>query len=162
MNWGSRDRTRQASCLIEEELKALKESSWRLQVGEQTVEVKSQTGKMSKPCYGRNLFCPRATSADPHAALAWAGFSLLSPLLLSPTSQNNALIDSLADISTLITLFTVTKGHFRHYKSALFTSCGSSGMADLALSLNLKSQSYTRKSWLIKLETYASFAKCSI
>ena len=48
VDWGSRDRTRQVSRLIEEKLKALKESSWRLQLGKQTVEIKSQIEKIIK------------------------------------------------------------------------------------------------------------------
>ena len=81
-------------------------------------------------------FVSSAISADPHAALAWAGVSLLLPLLLNPISQDNALVDGLAYISTLIARFTVIEGHFRHYKSAL--SCRSSGTADLALSFEIQ------------------------
>lgn len=138
VDWGSRDRTRQVSRLIEEKLKALKESSWRLQLGKQTVEVKSQIGKIVKTVLWAQSFVSSAISADPHAALAWAGVSLLLPLLLSPTSQNNALVDGMAYISTLIARFTVIEQHFRHYKSALSTSCGSSGTADLALSFEIQ------------------------
>ena len=138
VDWGSRDRTTQVSCLIEEKLKALRESSWKLQLGKQTVEVKRQIEKIIKTVLWAQSFVSSAISADPHAALAWAGVSLLLPLLLSPTSQTNALVDGLAYISTLIARFTIIEGHFRHYTSALSTSCDSSGTADLALSYEIQ------------------------
>ena len=102
------------------------------------MEVKSQIEKIIKTVLWAQSFVSSAISADPHAALAWAGVSLLMPLLLSPTSQTNALVDGLAYISTLIARFTVIEGHFRQYRSAFSTSSGSTGTAELDLSFEIQ------------------------
>lgn len=59
------------------------------------VEVKAHVDKVVKTVIWAQGFLSSATSADAHAALAWAGVSLLYPLLLNPTSQNKALVDGL-------------------------------------------------------------------
>ncbi|MCJ1315728.1 hypothetical protein MMC15_001048 [Xylographa vitiligo] len=46
-----------------------------------------------------------AVSANPYAALAWAGVSLLLPLLLSPTEENEAAIEGLDYITNLMTVY---------------------------------------------------------
>ena len=116
-DWGSRERSTQVSNLIAEKLKVIEDTRWRLHLGEKTVEVRAQVNKVVKAVIWAQGFVSSAVSADPHSALAWAGVSLLLPLLLNPTSQNKALVDGLDYISTLIARFTVMESANQRYKS---------------------------------------------
>ena len=131
VDWGGRDRQNQVSTLISKKLKVLDDSQWRFRLGEQTVEVKAQVEKVVKTVIWAQGFVSSAVSADPHAALAWAGVSLLLPLLLNPTSQNKALVDGLGYISSLIARFTVIEGAYHQHKSTHSTSSGPVDMTEL-------------------------------
>ena len=137
-DWGSRDRSRQVSELIAKKLKIIEDTRWRLQLGRETVELKAQVNKVVKTVIWAQGFVSSAVSADPHSALAWAGVSLLLPLLLNPTSQNKALVDGLDYISTLIARFTVMERTYQQYKSSRSTSSDSMDMTDLDRSFELQ------------------------
>ena len=137
-DWGSRERSTQVSDLIAKKLKVIEDTRWRLQLGEETVELKTQVNKVVKTVIWAQGFVSSAVSADPHAALAWAGVSLLLPLLLNPTSQNKALVDGLDFISTLIARFTVMERTYQQYKSTRSASSESMDMTDLDRSFELQ------------------------
>lgn len=124
VDWGSRVRSEQVSILIDKKLKDIEGESCKLQLGNQAVEVKAQVDKVVKTVIWAKDFVSTAVSADPHSALAWSGVSLLLPLLLSPTSQNKALVDGLDYISTLIAHFTVIEAIYRQNVSKKSTSSG--------------------------------------
>lgn len=138
VDWGSRDRRVQVSSLITKKLKVIEDTRWRLQLGKETVEVKAQVDKVVKTVMWAQGFVSSAITADPHAALAWAGVSLLLPLLLNPTSQNKALVDGLDDISTLIARFTVIEGLFQQRRLTLSTSSGSIDTTELGRSFEIQ------------------------
>ena len=137
-DWGSRERSTQVSDLIAKKLKIIEDTRWRLQLGQQTVELKAQVNKIVKTVIWAQGFVSSAVSADPHSALAWAGVSLLLPLLLNSTSQNKALVDGLDYISTLIARFTVIERTYQQYKSTRSTSSESNDMTDLDRSFELQ------------------------
>ena len=137
-DWGSRERSTQVSDLIAKKLKVIEDTRWRLQLGEKTVEVKAQVNKVVKTVIWAQGFVSSAVSADPHSALAWAGVSLLLPLLLNPTSQNKALVDGLDYISTLIARFTVMERTYEQHKSTRSTSSDLIDMTDLGRSFELQ------------------------
>ena len=136
-DWGSRERSKQVSDLIAKKLKVIEDKGWRLQLGDKTVEVKDQVNKVVKTVIWAKDFVSSAVSADPHSALAWAGVSLLLPLLLNPTSQNKALVDGLDYISTLIAHFTVMERTYQRYKSTRSASSDSVETTDLDRSFEL-------------------------
>ena len=138
IDWGSRERSTQVSDLIAKKLKVIEDTRWRLQLGRETVELKAQVNKVVKTVIWAQGFVTSAVSADPHSALAWAGVSLLLPLLLNPTSQSKALVDGLDYISTLIVRFTVMERTYRQYKSTQSTSSDSLDMTDLDRSFELR------------------------
>ena len=125
VDWASRERSTQVSDLIAKKLKVIEDTRWRLQLGRETVELKAQVNKVVKTVIWAQGFVSSAVSADPHSALAWAGVSLLLPLLLNPASQNKALVDGLDYISTLIARFTVMERTYQQHKSTLSTSSDS-------------------------------------
>ena len=137
-DWGSRERSTQVSDLIAKKLKVIEDTRWRLQLGEETVELRAQVNKVVKTVIWAQGFVSSAVSADPHSALAWAGVSLLLPLLLNPTSQNKALVDGLDYISTLIARFTVMERTYQQYKSTRSTSSESMDTTDLDRSFELQ------------------------
>ena len=137
-DWGTRERSRQVSELIAKKLKIIEDTRWRLQLGRETVELRAQVNKVVKTVIWAQGFVSSAVSADPHSALAWAGVSLLLPLLLNPTSQNKALVDGLDYISTLIARFTVMERTYQQYKSTRSTSFDSMDMTDLDRSFELQ------------------------
>ncbi|MCJ1402755.1 hypothetical protein MMC11_005976, partial [Xylographa trunciseda] len=52
-----------------------------------------------------NNYISPAVSTNPYAAIAWTGISLLLPLLLSPTQENEAAIKGLDEITVLIVVY---------------------------------------------------------
>ena len=138
VDWGSRDRTRQVSDLIAKKLKVIEDTRWRLQLGRETVDVKDQVDKVVKTVIWAQGFVSSAVSADPHSALAWAGVSLLLPLLLNPTSQNLALLDGLDYISTLIARFTVVERTYRQQVSSQKVTAERYQMSELEYSFELQ------------------------
>ena len=138
VDWGSHERSRQVSDLIAEKLRVIEDTRWRFHLGKETVEVKAQVDKVVKTVIWAQGFVSSALSAEPHSALAWAGVSLLLPLLLNPTSQNKALVDGLEYISTLIARFTVIEGTYRQHISTRSTSSSLIDMTDLDHSFELQ------------------------
>ena len=136
-DWGSRERSAQVSDLVAKKLKVIEDKRWKLHLGEEMVELKAQVDKVVKTVIWAKEFVSSAVSADPHSALAWAGVSLLLPLLLNSTSQNKALVDGLDYISTLIARFTVMERTYQHFKSTRFTSSDSMDTTDLDRSFEL-------------------------
>ena len=85
VDWGSRDRTRQVSRLMEEKLKALKESSWRLQLifvvacVLVVIDERGSNGDWLRPVVSINRI--RTPIRTNRICDCWSLKSLLSPLL---------------------------------------------------------------------------------
>ncbi len=76
-------------------------------------------------------FVSSAASAEPHAALAWAGVSILLPLLLNPTPQQAALMQGLDYASTLILRFTTIEHIYCQQISERHTSSVPADLVEL-------------------------------
>ena len=94
------------SALVEKKVKAVEDARWKFQLGERTIELKTQIDRIVKAVLFAKDFVSSAVSAEPHAALAWAGVCMLLPLLLNPGIQKKALVEGLDYISSLIVRFT--------------------------------------------------------
>lgn len=64
-------------------------------------------------------FVSSAASSEPHAALAWAGVSMLLPLLLNPTSQRESFTKGIEYMSTLNVRFTVIERTYKQQQSRM-------------------------------------------
>ena len=103
---GTSKRERDMSALVEKKVKAVEDARWKFQLGERTVEMKPQIDRIVKAILFAKDFVSSAVSAEPHAALAWAGVCMLLPLLLNPEIQKKALVEGLDYISGLVVRFT--------------------------------------------------------
>ena len=103
---GTSKRQRAMSALVERKVKAVEDARWKFQLGERTVEMKTQVDRIVKAILFAKDFVSSAVSAEPHAALAWAGVCMLLPLLLNPEIQKKALVEGLDYVSSLIVRFT--------------------------------------------------------
>ena len=101
------------SALVEKKVKAVEDARWKFQLGERTIELKIQIDRIVKAILFAKDFVSSAVSAEPHAALAWAGVCMLLPLLLNPGIQNKALVEGLDYISSLVVRFTTIERLYR-------------------------------------------------
>ena len=99
-------RGRNMLALVRKKVKAVDDARWKFQLGERSVELKTQVDRIVKAIPFAKDFISPAVSAEPHAALAWAGVCMLLPLLLNPEIQKNALVEGLDYISSLVVRFT--------------------------------------------------------
>ncbi|KAK4697268.1 hypothetical protein P7C71_g791, partial [Lecanoromycetidae sp. Uapishka_2] len=112
-SWTGNSREQQLGFLVQKTLKKVDDARWKFQVGERTVVIKAQIDRIVKAVLFAKDFVSSAAGTDPHAALAWAGVSVLLPLLLNPTSQEKALLEGLDYISTFIVRFTIVERIYR-------------------------------------------------
>ena len=73
-------REKQMAALVDKKLDIVEKARWRFQLGQTTVEVKAQVDRIAKAVLFAKDFVTSAASTDPHAALAWAGVSVLLPV----------------------------------------------------------------------------------
>lgn len=104
---------KQMALLLDKQRQVIEESRWKVRVGDHEMEVRSQVEKIGSAVVWANTFITSAVSADPHAALVWAGVSIIVPLLLSGLDQDKALVDGLDKISSLLCRFTVVERVYR-------------------------------------------------
>ncbi|KAK4031768.1 hypothetical protein C8A01DRAFT_41782 [Parachaetomium inaequale] len=76
--------------------------TWKLRFGSNEFLVKD----LAQPALGAinrvNEYITGALAANPYTSIAWAGVSLLIPLLLNPSKQASSLASSLDHITSLI------------------------------------------------------------
>ena len=110
---GTSTRERYMLALVEKKVKVVEDARWNFQLGERTIEVKTQIDRIVKAILFAKDFVSSAVSTEPHAALAWAGVCMLLPLLLNPGIQKKALIEGLDYISSLVVRFTTIERMYR-------------------------------------------------
>ena len=110
---GTSTRERYMSALAEKNVKAVEDARWKFQLGGRTVEMKTQVDRIVKALLFAKECVPSAVSAEPHAALAWAGVCVLLPLLINPSTQQKALVEGLDYISNLVVRFTTIERLYR-------------------------------------------------
>ena len=110
---GISKRERDMSALVQKKVKAMEDARWKFQLGERTVEMKTQVDRIVKAILFAKECVPSAVSAEPHAALAWAGVCMLLPLIVNPSTQQKALLEGLDYISSLVVRFTTIERLYR-------------------------------------------------
>ncbi|OCK88590.1 uncharacterized protein K441DRAFT_668990 [Cenococcum geophilum 1.58] len=108
-----RERELQLEKLVEVNRQTVDEARLKLTTGEKKYIVKEQVDKIISAIIAAKEFITTAASLEPHAALAWAGVSVLLPLLLNPVAQDIAAIDGLQYISDLLLRFRVMEITYR-------------------------------------------------
>ena len=73
-------REKQMAALVSKKLESIETARWKLQLGHATFEVKAQVDRIAKAVLFAKDFISSAASSEPHAALAWAGVSVLLPV----------------------------------------------------------------------------------
>ncbi|KAK8013197.1 ankyrin repeat protein [Apiospora marii] len=65
---------------------------WHIELGSKDIKVRVQAEKLAKLFVWCNGVVKDALSAQPYAALAWSGVSILFPLLTTATAQHEAMV----------------------------------------------------------------------
>ncbi|KAL8285848.1 hypothetical protein RB597_002768 [Gaeumannomyces tritici] len=91
---------------------------WKLKFGSSEVQVKEVVGPVLSIVNSANEYITDATSSNPYLSIAWAGVSLLLPLLTNPAEQDATLAKGLGHISTIIVRSRIWEDlYFRRYES---------------------------------------------
>jgi N-terminal domain of NWD NACHT-NTPase len=77
---GTSKREEQMSALVQKKLQIMDSKRWRIQLGNKSIGVSEQIDKVITIVLFAKDFVSSAVSADPHAALAWAGVCVLLPV----------------------------------------------------------------------------------
>lgn len=113
------DRLTQMSGLAINKMQAIDDSKWKFQLGERSVKLKKILEQTVRAIVFAKDFVSSAASSEPHAALAWAGVSMMLPLLLNPTSQRESFTKGIEYMSTLIVRFTVIERTYKQQQSRM-------------------------------------------
>ncbi|OCK83071.1 WD40 repeat-like protein [Lepidopterella palustris CBS 459.81] len=108
-----RERELQLEKLVDVKRQAVEEARLKIPIGEKKYIVKEKVDKIISAIIAAKEFITTAASLEPHAAFAWAGVSVLLPLLLNPAIQDIAAIDGLEYISDLLLRFRVMEITYR-------------------------------------------------
>lgn len=88
--------------LASKKLAAVEDSRLKMRLGSRTVVLKDGVDQALTVVIAVKDFVSSAVSAEPHAALAWAGVSLILPLLLNPKQQYDDAKSGLLEIPLII------------------------------------------------------------
>jgi hypothetical protein len=77
---GTPGREEQMSALVQKKLRIMESKRWRVQLGNKSIEVREQIDKAVRIVLFVRDSVSSTVSADPHAALAWAGVCVLLPV----------------------------------------------------------------------------------
>ncbi|KAJ5903859.1 hypothetical protein N7504_006242 [Penicillium tannophilum] len=92
---GSYEREEQLRQIAKSKVEEVNLAQWQVNIGSHSVDLRGQFNKAVKIVVAAKDFVSSAVSAEPHAALAWAGICLFLPLLLNPSEQKSAAHDGL-------------------------------------------------------------------
>ncbi|GAP91555.2 putative ankyrin repeat-containing domain [Rosellinia necatrix] len=92
---------RSVECIMEQLLEHREKKQWRVSLLGRDIKIREQVEKLAKFLVWSDSVVKNALSAQPHAALAWSGVSLLLPLLTSGTTQNEAMLKGFNSITEL-------------------------------------------------------------
>jgi hypothetical protein len=77
---GTSKREEQMSALVRKKLQVMDAKRWRIQLGNKSIGLSEQVEKAVAIIQLVKEFASPVASADPHAALAWAGVCILLPV----------------------------------------------------------------------------------
>ncbi|KAI3317871.1 hypothetical protein HD806DRAFT_355125 [Xylariaceae sp. AK1471] len=92
---------RSVECIMEQLLKDREKKQWRVSLLGKDIKIREQAERLAKFLLWSDPIVKNALSAQPYAALAWSGVSLLLPLLTSGTTQNEAMLKGFNSIGDL-------------------------------------------------------------
>ncbi|PMD14340.1 WD40 repeat-like protein [Hyaloscypha hepaticicola] len=95
-------REEQLQRLVKDKLDAVRKAQWKITVGGEDIVVRDQVSKVVRKIVTFKDAIGTAVSAEPHAALAWAGVIAILPLLTNPVTQLDDAMDGLEEISELL------------------------------------------------------------
>ncbi|KAJ5806268.1 uncharacterized protein N7503_003870 [Penicillium pulvis] len=119
---GSYKREEQLRQIAKSKVEEIDLAQWQVKIGNHSVDVSGQFNKVVKIVVAAKDFVSSAVSAEPHAALAWAGVCLFLPLLLSPSEQKSAAHDGLEAVPFCVHRLRVMERLIRPGKSGLTQS----------------------------------------
>lgn len=93
--------------LVAKMLERIEDERWRIKVRDTSIELRPQVDRFVNAVIAVRDFVSSAVSSEPHATLAWAGVCIILPLLTNPTMQQNALVEGVDHIATVIVRFAV-------------------------------------------------------
>ena len=82
-------RKEQMSVLVQKKVDDMEEKQTKLRLGGKEIELRPQFDRVVKGVIYAKGFVTSAVSADPHAALAWAGVCVFLPVSLSQSSPQH-------------------------------------------------------------------------
>ncbi|KAB5566911.1 hypothetical protein GE09DRAFT_1284618 [Coniochaeta sp. 2T2.1] len=92
---------RSVELIVRQLLEDREKKQWRVSLLGRDIKIREQAEKLAKFLLWSDPIVKDALSAQPYAALAWSGVSLLLPLLTSGTTQNEAMLkgfNSIGDV----------------------------------------------------------------
>ncbi|KAI8203203.1 hypothetical protein KHU50_004149 [Colletotrichum sp. SAR 10_65] len=118
------------NAILKRKMDQIKRDHPTLKLGGSEVEVQDVVKPVLSVFNWVNDFVSTAVSANPYAAIAWSGVSLLLPLLLNPLEQRKSLAQGLEYISSLIVRSYMWEDlHMRRYGSDTSQAASSSHAA---------------------------------
>ena len=93
--------------IVKQKIDARKAKRLSIHLGKYSVEFRAMGEKIIEGILWSSTFIGTAVSAQPYAALAWSGVSIILPLLLNNSRQNLAMIEGLEKITKLMQLFRI-------------------------------------------------------
>ena len=93
--------------IVKQKIDARKAKRLSIHLGKHSVEFRAMGEKMNGGILWSSTFIGTAVSAQPYAALAWSGVSIILPLLLNNSRQNLTIIEGLEKITKLMQLFRI-------------------------------------------------------
>ncbi|TKA64614.1 hypothetical protein B0A55_10050 [Friedmanniomyces simplex] len=111
-NFGRQSRL---GAVLEAQKGALESAALGFKLGDYQVVVKDEFKRLVSAVIWAKDFIAAGAKNEPHAALAWAGVSVLLPLLLNPALQEKAATEALDHIQHVVLRYRVIqKGLFTH------------------------------------------------
>ncbi|KAK3947728.1 ankyrin repeat-containing domain protein [Pseudoneurospora amorphoporcata] len=92
---------RSVESIVTQLLEDREKKQWQVSLLGRDIKIREQTEKLAKFLLWSDPIVKNALSAQPYAALAWTGVSLLLPLLTSGTTQNEAMLKGFNLIGSL-------------------------------------------------------------
>jgi hypothetical protein len=80
---GVTGREQQMSKVVQDKLQAVKDAQWKFAICSKEIEVRKQYDRVVGSVIWAKDLITQAVKPDPHAALAWAGVSIVLPVSLS-------------------------------------------------------------------------------
>ncbi|KAH8647874.1 hypothetical protein BX600DRAFT_484435 [Xylariales sp. PMI_506] len=92
---------RSVESLVKQLCDEREKKQWKITLGHKDIKIRKQVENLAKFLLWSDSVVKNVLSAQPYAALAWSGVSLLLPLLTSGTTYNEAMLQGFNSISNI-------------------------------------------------------------